>query len=563
VSADDAAQRADAARRGAGLFRLRDRALLAVCGADRVRWLDGMLSNDVARLEPGTSRSGCYALLLTPQGRILADFHVLQRGDELWLETAARGLAEIRARLERYIVADDVALEDRSGRIARVAVEGAAAPALLARALGAAPALAPDCGADFECAGRRVCVAAYGWSGASAYQLIAPADAEDALLAALRACASPDLPLVEGDDEVLEILRIEAGVPRLFHELDANVLPPEAGLVPRAVSLTKGCYTGQEIVARLVSRGAESHRLVALRFDGDPPPAGAELRADGRAVGSVTSTCRSARAGSIGLGFVRRPLDAEGALLVADGVQARVARPPLVAPTGAALTRGVLIVFAKRPEPGRVKTRLCPAFTPEQAAGLYRAMLADVLEASAGMAAGAGLDAVLAVAPAEACAELARTSPPVFRVIAQRGADLGARMEWAVAEAAAGGASPILLRGSDNPALGAPALAEALDALATRDLVLVPDDGGGFGLVGLRRPAPGLFAHPMSTSTVLEDTLEAAARLGLDAQVLSPCFDVDTVQDLPRLAALRGRPDAARCARTLAYLDAQRLWAVR
>jgi len=81
---------------------------------------------------------------------------------------------------------------------------------------------------------------------------------------------------------------------------------------------------------------------------------------------------------------------------------------------------GVLIVFAKRPEPGRVKTRLCPAFTPAQAAALYRAMLADVLEASAAMAAEAGLDAVLAVAPATACAEQARECPPAFRVLAQR-----------------------------------------------------------------------------------------------------------------------------------------------
>jgi folate-binding protein YgfZ len=181
-----------------------------------------------------------------------------------------------------------------------------------------------------------VCVAAFGWSGAPAFQLIAPADAEGALVEALRACATPELPLVDGDAEVLEILRIEAGIPRLFHELGPEVLPPEARLVPRAVSLDKGCYTGQEIVARLVSRGAESHRLVALRFSSDPPPAGTELHADGRRVGSVTSSCRSARAGSIGLGFVRRPFDAEGGALVAGDVEVRVALPPLFAATGPA-----------------------------------------------------------------------------------------------------------------------------------------------------------------------------------------------------------------------------------
>jgi len=224
------------------------------------------------------------------------------------------------------------------------------------------------------------------------------------------------------------------------------------------------------------------------------------------------------------------------------------------------VSRGALIVFARRPEPGRVKTRLCPPFTPTQACEFYRALLADVLEASAEMAAATGLEAVLAVTPETACAELARRCPPSFRVIAQRGADLGARMEWAVAEAAAAGRNPIVLRGSDNPSLSPALLVEALTALRDSDLVLGPDLGGGYGLVALRRPAPGLFAHPMGTRTVCEDTLRAASRLGLRAALLRPHFDLDTSEDLRNLAALRGGPDAVRCARSLAYLDEQRLW---
>jgi rSAM/selenodomain-associated transferase 1 len=222
--------------------------------------------------------------------------------------------------------------------------------------------------------------------------------------------------------------------------------------------------------------------------------------------------------------------------------------------------RGVLIVFAKRPEPGRVKTRLCPPFTPAQAALLYRAMLADVLDASAALAARRGLDAWLAVAPAQACAELARECPPAFRVVAQRGPDLAARMEWAVAEAASGGAAPILLRGSDSPALDAASLDAALDALADHDLALCPDRDGGYGLVGLRRPAPGLFSHPMSTRSVLEDTLRRAEQLGLSTRVLEPRFDIDRVDDLRWLAELRARSGGEQCPRTLAYLDAEGLW---
>jgi folate-binding protein YgfZ len=336
VSAHDAAKRAVAARRGAGVFALRDRALIAVRGRDRVRWLDGMVSNDVARLRPGRSASGCYALLLTPQGRIVCDFHVLARGDEIWLETDAHGVSEVVARLERHIIADDVTLDDRSAEIARIGVEGAAAPQLLARALGESPQLASECADDFSCAGHRICVAAFGWSGAPGFQLIAPAGAESSLASALRAAASPGTNVVEGDAEVLEILRIEAGIPRLHRELDEDVLPAEAGLMARAVSLEKGCYTGQEIVARIHSRGAESHHLVALRFAGAEPGAGTELRAGGRVVGSVTSSCRSATAGPIGLGFVRRPFDAEGSELEANGVVARVAAAPLVARTNGA-----------------------------------------------------------------------------------------------------------------------------------------------------------------------------------------------------------------------------------
>lgn len=224
---------------------------------------------------------------------------------------------------------------------------------------------------------------------------------------------------------------------------------------------------------------------------------------------------------------------------------------------------GALIVFAKRPEPGRVKTRLCPPLTPAQAAELYRAMLADVLETSAEMATRCGLEPILAGAPAEACAELARSCPPAYRVVAQRGPDLGARMEWALAEAAAGGAAPILLRGSDNPALEAGVLAEAVAALAEHDLVLCPDRDGGYGLAGLRRPAPGLFAHPMSTRSVLEDTLRHAERLGLRARLLAPRFDIDTSEDLRRLAELRGGPAEASCARTFAYLEREGLWPPR
>lgn len=222
--------------------------------------------------------------------------------------------------------------------------------------------------------------------------------------------------------------------------------------------------------------------------------------------------------------------------------------------------RGVLVVFARAPRVGEVKTRMTPPLAPAEAAALYACMLDDVLEASAALAGEHGLEPVLAAHPAEACAELARRTPRSFRVVAQRGRDLGERMAWAVAEAAAGGATPVVLRGSDSPALAAPVLRAALEALREADLALSPDRDGGYQLVALRRPAPGLFAHPMGTPAVLEDTLSRARGLGLRVRLVPPGFDLDTVEDLRWLAEARRGGLAVGCRRTLALLDDANLW---
>lgn len=219
-----------------------------------------------------------------------------------------------------------------------------------------------------------------------------------------------------------------------------------------------------------------------------------------------------------------------------------------------------VVVFAKAPVAGRVKTRMIPPLTPDQAAGLYAAMLADVLDATAEFAARRGLDAVLAIDPPEVCGEMARRAPPGYRVVAQRGPGLSARMAWAVSELAAAGRDRVLVRGSDSPALESGTLDAALDALSDCDLVVCPDLDGGYSLVGLRRPAPGLFDHPMSTERVLDDTLANAERLGLRSRVLPPRFDLDTAEDLAHLARARSQGAAPNCRRTLAFLDESSLW---
>jgi len=226
--------------------------------------------------------------------------------------------------------------------------------------------------------------------------------------------------------------------------------------------------------------------------------------------------------------------------------------------------RARVVVFARAPVPGRVKTRLTPPFTPEQAAELYGAMLDDVLETTAAFARVRGVEAVLALTPASAAAELARRVPPCFRVEAQRGPDLSRRMDWAVREAFAAGCEAVLLRGSDSPALTPAALEGALAALAAgADLALSPDPDGGYGLVALRGFVPGLFDHAMGTAAVLAATRSRAEERGLVTRLLEPGFDIDRAGDLEALADARRADPTLPCPRTLRLLDERDLWRQR
>jgi len=221
---------------------------------------------------------------------------------------------------------------------------------------------------------------------------------------------------------------------------------------------------------------------------------------------------------------------------------------------------GAILVFAKSPEPGRVKTRMTPPLSPVQAAEVYQQMLDDVLEATARFAGDLSLQPILTVHPPEACEAMAARAPRSFRVIAQRGPDLAERIDHAVREVGAAGYGPILIRGSDSPALGADTIENALLALERCDLVLCPDRGGGYVLVGLRRPAPGLFDHPMSTTSVLSDTIANGETLGLRIELLEPGFDLNTIADLRWLREARDLGEILPCPRTLAFLDERNLW---
>jgi folate-binding protein YgfZ len=318
-----------AVRRGAGLFELTERGLLEIAGSDARRWLNGMLTNDVACLAEGPEHSGCQALVLTNRGRIVADVQVLLVPPGFWLETARAAVPDLRERLSKLVIADDVRLTEKTGESVRFGLEGPGSRALLEHVLGAPVALAPGACAPALIAGAAILIARFGWSGEDAYQLFVPCAGAAAVRERLLA-PGPRGAAAPCSAEALEVLRIEAGRPRLFAELSHEVLPPEARL-EGAISYTKGCYTGQEIVARLRSRGHVNHLLVGLRFEGGTPPErGAALRADGKPVGQITSAARSPHAGVIALAFVRVGHDAPGTELEVAGVRARVAALPFV-----------------------------------------------------------------------------------------------------------------------------------------------------------------------------------------------------------------------------------------
>jgi folate-binding protein YgfZ len=325
-----AAETDAAARRAAVWVRLDSRAVLEVTGADRTRYLQGQITNDVEALDPSGPRAGRHALVLTREGRIVAEVHVVARPESFWLETDAVSRADAIERLSKYVVADDVAIADATAAFARFAIEGPRARAVVGAAAGAALALGTEEVAALRI--REAAVVAAGWSlvGGAGVQLFAPRAAADEVRAALLEAGRAH-GAVEAGEDALELLRIEAGVPRAGAELGRDTLPAELHLVERTVSFTKGCFTGQEVVTRMHTRGRVGHLLVGVALHGDPlPPVGAAVEIGGARVGALTSVARSPRAGAIALALVRRGSDEPGTEVSIEGRSARVVELPFV-----------------------------------------------------------------------------------------------------------------------------------------------------------------------------------------------------------------------------------------
>lgn len=290
---------------------LRPRGCLAVKGPDAAEYLQGQVTNDVESLEPG---QGCYAALLDRKGRMQADMRLLRTDDEIFVGVEPETLPAVTRHLTMYSVGRDVAVEDSTGEVALVSVAGPAAAELT----GLAPLGREHDHHDVELDG----VAIRAVKTNLGLDLIVPADGADRLLAALE---RRGVALV--DEAALEIVRVEAGRPRFGREMTNETIPQEAGINERAVSFTKGCYIGQETVARLHYKGKPNRHLRGLTLSA-PGSDGAPVSLGERELGRIGTAVLSPAHGPIALAILRREAEPGAVVTVGEGLEATVVDLP-------------------------------------------------------------------------------------------------------------------------------------------------------------------------------------------------------------------------------------------
>jgi folate-binding protein YgfZ len=261
-------------------------------GADRRTFLQGLLTNDVQALAPGSS---CYAAWLTPQGRMIADMHVLETGEATLMDVRGDQAASLAERLDQLIFTEDVRVRDASADYRRIAVAGPRAREAVEHAHVADPQIGSDHFID------------PAWLVPLFELFLAPA-VSSKFVEALHAAGAEDV-----DPAALETLRIESGIPLFGVDMHEDTIPLEAGIEDRAISMTKGCYVGQEVIVRVLHRG---HGRVAKKLvrwslnvapEGELPPAGTPILKDGKEIGHLTSVAWSPFLNTgVGLGYVHR-----------------------------------------------------------------------------------------------------------------------------------------------------------------------------------------------------------------------------------------------------------------
>jgi tRNA-modifying protein YgfZ len=314
-----------------GLLDRSERGKLALTGSGAKEFLAGQVTNDTEALAPG---SGCYAAFLTPKGKMLGDLRILDVGDELLLDTERVALQALFDMIHRFKIGYDVQLHKRTLECGMLSLIGpttqATAEHTIAGSIASKGAGEHDLEAlmlpDTEHANVRAeidGVPVIFVRTDVGIDVICDATAQETVRETLLSVGAQPV-----STEAAEIVRVEHGRPRYGVDLDETVIPQEAGLNERAVSFTKGCYVGQETVARLYYKGKPNRHLRGLRLS-EPVAVGAELHLGERSVGRLSSSVLSPVHGSIGLALVRREAEPGSTVSIGEhGASAEVTEPP-------------------------------------------------------------------------------------------------------------------------------------------------------------------------------------------------------------------------------------------
>ena len=306
-----------AARSAAALIDRSPLTKIELRGRDRTNFLHNLCTNDIKALAAGR---GCEAFFTNAQGKVLAFVRVFAGTDSIWLDTVPGAADHLMKHLDRYLIMEKVELADRSADWAQLLVVGPRSSEVVAAIGLAAPSVTHEYQfIEATLAGGPCHIIAGGTLGLPSHELRVPADRAVTVWRQLRAAGEPaGLRLI--GERAFDILRIEAGLPIYGIDMDESNLPQEIGRDRLAISFTKGCYIGQETIARIDAMGHVNRHLVGLKIAAsEPPPRGSSISAAGKSIGQLTSSALSPTLNSVvALGYVRRGHERPGTELVID-----------------------------------------------------------------------------------------------------------------------------------------------------------------------------------------------------------------------------------------------------
>ncbi len=305
-----------------GVYDLGWRAKIVLTGSDRVRWLNGMVTNNVRDL---AARHGLYAFLLNPQGHILADLYAYNRGDSLLVDTDQSQLEKVVSIFDKYIIMDDVEVANVSDKLTAIGIAGPKAREVLRGAGFEVPELEPLQFVDLTWQQVGLTLVRGDNPSVESFEFwLAPANVTSLWEALVKASAKPV------GTSALDLLHMAAGIPRYGRDIRERDLPQETEQ-QRALHFSKGCYIGQEIVERIRSRGNVHRKFTGFETDSPLPAPGTKVQVEGKDLGEITSAASLPIASGerrVALGYIRREVALPGKQVMIGEAKARVAELP-------------------------------------------------------------------------------------------------------------------------------------------------------------------------------------------------------------------------------------------